>query len=95
MGRFKIVETFISDLLTCYLNVNKVLSNNQSGFHKKHITTTAVLKVLNDYQWIKVIIALPFLIYQRFSIMIMKYCWIMKYCCIIFKKYLSEITQCV
>ncbi len=30
----KILESLISDQLTCYLNVNKVLSINQSGFRK-------------------------------------------------------------
>ncbi len=34
--------------MTCYLNVNKELSINQSGLHKKHSTTAAALKVLND-----------------------------------------------
>jgi len=44
----KILEKLVSEQLTQYLNINNILSTNQSGFRKGYSTCTAVLKVLND-----------------------------------------------
>jgi len=44
----KLLERIISDQLTQYLHIHKLLTTNQSGFRKKHNPITAVLKVIYD-----------------------------------------------
>uniref|UniRef100_A0A3B3DM95 Reverse transcriptase domain-containing protein n=2 Tax=Oryzias melastigma TaxID=30732 RepID=A0A3B3DM95_ORYME len=44
----KILESLVCDQLKKYLHDNNILSEFQSGFRKKHSTTTATMKVIND-----------------------------------------------
>jgi hypothetical protein len=43
----KIFEKLISHQLSNYLESNKILVNQQSGFRKKHSTETSLLSVTN------------------------------------------------
>lgn len=44
----KVLEFLVSEQVKEYLTTNSILSISQSGFRKKHSTTTAALKVIND-----------------------------------------------
>ena len=45
----KILEKLISHQLSNYLESNKILVNQQSGFRKKHSTETSLLSVTNEW----------------------------------------------
>ncbi len=45
----KIFEKLISHQLSNYLESNKILVNQQSGFRKKHSTETSLLSVTNEW----------------------------------------------
>ncbi len=45
----KVLETFVNNQSKDFFSVNNILSDFQSGFRKQHSTTTADLKVLNDF----------------------------------------------
>ena len=47
----KVLEKIIQNQLTKFLDINKVLIKEQSGFRAKHSTTTALMRVTDD--WLK------------------------------------------